>query len=216
MAGDEEVDAYNDEAWKATFSGIDESFINRVLSLGVDKGLVLDVGCGPGQIPIKLVKRNPNLKIFGIDLSEGMLLKAAQLSFNEHLEEKLVFQTGNAEDIPFDDNSFDMVLCNSLMHHASDPVKVLNEIDRVCKPEGTVLIRDLRRPPFFIELFISYNGRHYKGLLKKLYEDSVRAAYSKKELCSILEQSGLGRASIFTHGITHIGIERPYLLYRAK
>ena len=33
MAGDEEVDAYNDEAWKATFSGIDESFINRVLSI---------------------------------------------------------------------------------------------------------------------------------------------------------------------------------------
>ncbi len=77
-----------------------------------------------------------------------------------------------------------------------------------------MLIRDLMRPPapaypFHVRLF----GRHYSGEMRRLYEASVRAAYTFGELQSMLELSRLndGRSRVFKRGLTHLGIERPAL-----
>ena len=83
---------------------------------------VLDVGCGIGFVS----QLFPNFDITGIDISEGML------SHN-----KFKWVKAPAEDIPFEDNYFDFVVCRSLLHHLDDPGVGLKEMYRVLKPGGS-------------------------------------------------------------------------------
>lgn len=209
MALSEEVDAYEQGAANPYFEAIDDSFVTHALSLGVTEGKVLDTGTGPGQIPIKIAKKAPQLHITGIDISEAMLMTAAQQALNEGVQKQVTFQRGDATKIPYDDHTFDMVLCNSVLHHVSDPLQLFNEINRVVKPAGAILLCDLRRPfRGLFHLHALWFGRYYHGLLKELYTASVRAAYTKGEVVQILRTSQIKGATVFTRGITHLGIQR--------
>jgi hypothetical protein len=80
---------------------------------------------------------------------------------------------------------------------------------RVARPDGIVLVRDLRRPSRLVfPLHVRWYGRYYSGLMKKLYVDSVRAAYTLEELVELLGRSALGPARIFRHQRTHLGFVR--------
>jgi ubiquinone/menaquinone biosynthesis C-methylase UbiE len=114
--------------------------------------------------------------------------------------------------LPYGDAEFDIVTCNSVIHHLTDPLNALDEMARVARPEGAVLIRDLARPAFLFPypLHVRIFGRHYEGEMRRLYEASVAAAYTPPELNAMLRQSRLndGRSRVFMRGITHTGIER--------
>jgi len=91
----------------------------------------------------------------------------------------------------------------------SDPVEVFNEMARVAKPSGLVLLRDLCRPSrLAFPLHVRWFGRYYSGLMSKLYFDSVRAAYTDRELAELLRRSALADARGFFHGRTHLGFIR--------
>ena len=84
-------------------------------------GKILDVGCGMGIIH----NLYPQRDIMGIDISPGML---------RHHKGK--HQLASADNIPFGDNTFDSVVCRSVLHHIPETNKALNEIYRVLKPGG--------------------------------------------------------------------------------
>ena len=105
--------------------------------------------------------------------------------------------------------SIDLVLCNSVLHHLEQPGQLFAEIARVAAPGGAILLRDLQRPSRLkYPLHVRWHGRHYSGLMYKLYCDSVRAAYTPEELAGLLRASPLRDARIFTLGRTHLGFER--------
>jgi SAM-dependent methyltransferase len=111
--------------------------------------------------------------------------------------------------LPFGGSSFDLVLCNSVLHHIGHPACLFAEIRRIAKPDAAILLRDLRRPSRFgFPLHVRWYGRHYDGLMYRLYRDSVRAAYTPEELSAMLNAAGISGARLFTHGATHLGIER--------
>ena len=204
-----EVEEYSKYTNNAYLESLDNTLVDHTLRLGVRRGVALDVGTGPGQIPVKIAKRESRLKIYGIDTSDSMLMTAAQHAFNEGVQSRVIFQSGDAKSIPFDDHTFDMVLCNSVLHHMADPVGLFNEINRVVKPDGAILIRDFRRPlKGMLRIHISWFGRFYHGLLKELYAASVTASYTKNELTQILAASDIEGASVFTLGMTHLGVQR--------
>ncbi len=203
------VEAYTASAAQAYLERIDRTFVDHALRLGVAEGKVLDIGTGPGLIPILLAARGPGLSLTGVDLSEPMLQKASDAAEEAGVADRLDFRTGDAKSLPFSERSFDLVLCNSLLHHLPDPLALLNEISRVSKPGGAILLRDLRRPsrlefPFHAGWF----GRHYSGLMRQLYRDSLRAAYTRGELEELAHRSKLAGVRVFRTGRTHIGIER--------
>jgi len=209
MESNEEAEAYGSAAAQAYLDRLDNTFVDHARSLGVRSGVALDVGTGPGQIPIKLALKLPQLEIVGIDLSEAMLARARKAAAAAGVDSQVRFEMGDARGLPFPDHHFDLVICNSLLHHAADPLATLNELARVARPRGALLLRDLRRPSAFAFPFhIAWFGRHYRGLMRRLFAASVRAAYTLPELEDLLVRSKIVGGGVFRRGQSHIGIER--------
>jgi ubiquinone/menaquinone biosynthesis C-methylase UbiE len=209
MDGAEEVEAYTSAAAQAYLDSVDNTFVEQVISLGLECGRLLDIGTGPGSIPLKIARRCPNLQVVGTDRSVNMIRAARRAAAEQGLSSRARFFVADAHFLCFPDASFDGLLSNSLLHHLRDPLSAFNEMARVVKPDGVVLVRDLRRPSrLLFPLHVRWNGRYYSGLMKKLYADSVRAAYTGEELAELLRRSFLMDARIFLHGRTHLGFVR--------
>jgi len=113
-----------------------EERIPLYLEIGIkDAKLVLDVGCGSGVVTRDVAHLTKG-KVIAIDGSEEMIIVAKNvLKMYDNVE----LRVGNASNLSFKDNMFDVVICNLLLMWAKDPQKVVNEMARVTKPGGTVL-----------------------------------------------------------------------------
>lgn len=170
----------------------------------------LDVGTGPAQIPIKILMRIPGLHFIGLDRSRTMLASARRNGERAGVSERLALLAGDGHSLPFPDHAFAMVISNSVLHHARAPVELLRELFRVAAPEAPVLVRDLRRPARpLLGWHLWRHGRRYEGLMRQLFNDSVRAAYTLEELRGFLDQVHPSGARVFRFHGAHIGIERP-------
>jgi len=103
---------------------------------------ILDVGTGPGYLPIEIAKRAPKVKITGIDLTERMIEIAKKKAENAGFVDQVYFEVGDGNKLRFEDNTFDLVISSGSFHHWKNPVRVLNECYRVLKPEKKVWIYD--------------------------------------------------------------------------
>jgi len=209
-----EVEAYSWSAAQAFLDKIDDTFVDHAIRLlnRRERGRALDIGTGPGQIVIKLARRLTRWKFTGVDRSPNMIAQAAANldAAGAALAGRVDFQVADGNRLPFVDATFDFVMCNSVLHHLEEPGHLFSEIARLAKPDAAILLRDLRRPGRFAHPFhVRWHGRRYSGTMRKLYRDSVRAAYTLPELQLLLDASPLrGCAHTFAHEATHIGFER--------
>ena len=112
-----------------------------------ERGRTLDIGTGPGQIVLKLARRLTRWKFVGVDRSPNMIAQGiASLTPAVELTGRVHFDVADGHQLPFRDGTFDLVVCNSVLHHIAEPQKLLAEIVRLSKPGGAILLRDLRRP----------------------------------------------------------------------
>jgi ubiquinone/menaquinone biosynthesis C-methylase UbiE len=208
-----DVEAYSSAAAQSHLNAIDDTFVDHAVRLAGkrERGRALDIGTGPGRIVLKLARRLTRWKFVGVDRSPNMIAQGlASLAPAVELAGRVHFHVADGNQLPFRDRSFDLVVCNSVLHHIAEPQKLLAEIVRLSKPGGAILLRDLRRPSRLAYPFhVRRHGRHYQGLMYKLYCDSVRSAYTAEELQRLLDASPLKGARIFEHNRTNIGIERP-------
>lgn len=102
---------------------------------------LLDVGCGPGTVTVDLAERLHEGRVVGVDASAAVLQSARALA-SEHGVTNATFEPANAYELPFDDDTFDVVYAHQLLQHLSDPVAALQEMQRVAVPGGIVAIRD--------------------------------------------------------------------------
>ncbi|HUZ45842.1 MAG TPA: class I SAM-dependent methyltransferase [Terriglobia bacterium] len=210
MDGHDEVAAYASASSQSHLDALDNTLVEQALSLGQDgqqlAGLLLDLGCGPGSIALKIAARCPRLMVVGVDRSRAMLRVALSAVRAQGLASRVFFVEGDANRLGFSDGAFDFVLSNSVLHHLASPGSVFEEMARVTRDGGTILVRDLRRPSWLaLPFHVRWHGRHYSGVMKKLFKDSVRAAYTREELADLLRASGMGKARIFLHESSHMG-----------
>ena len=104
---------------------------------GIDGKKVLDVGCGTGRLIKKLLERNSI--VTGIDVSEEML-KIARKKFKS-----TEFVEGDAEKLPFKDESFDIVTASFLIVHLKNLRKFFDEAYRILKPGGTFIVTNINQ-----------------------------------------------------------------------
>ena len=101
---------------------------------------LLDLGCGPGIVTAALA---PNVReVVAYDLTSEMLEKARQRCEKAGLE-NVRFELGSAEQLPFEKESFDCIVTRLTIHHFLDPRRVMNEVIRVTRQKGKVVVVDI-------------------------------------------------------------------------
>jgi SAM-dependent methyltransferase len=109
---------------------------------GLKQGVtLLDVSSGRGTQSIYYAKEF-EAKVTGLDISEDMVKTATQNAKRENIENKVQFRIGDSQDLPFEDNTFDVVINECAVGIPDDSQKVLNEMVRVVRPEGKILIHE--------------------------------------------------------------------------
>lgn len=137
---------------------------------------VLDVGCGTGATLAAIVTAHQGVRARGIDLSSGMIAVA-----RERLGDAAPVQVADAEHLPFEDDSVDLVTCVDSLHHYPDPGAALAEMARVTRPGGGLVLGEWRVASPFRQLM--------NWLLPKMPEGDVRV-YTGDELRQLAEAAG--------------------------
>jgi SAM-dependent methyltransferase len=117
--------------------------------LDVDESdVVLDVGCGCGNVLEKIVKG----RLYGIDISEYAIGQA-----EKRLQRRATLHRCDAQSLPFEAGSFDKIMCSEVVEHTLEPEVVFGEMWRVLKPDGICVV-SIPNEKF---------SRHIKSLLRK-------------------------------------------------
>jgi ubiquinone/menaquinone biosynthesis C-methylase UbiE len=113
---------------------------DRILALAPARvTAALDVGTGTGELLAKLVKRWPEARIAGLDLSPEMLAQAAHKPFADRVE----LVEGSVYELPFDDGAFDLVTNTLSSHFYRDLPAAVRELARVTAPGGLIVMASL-------------------------------------------------------------------------
>lgn len=123
------------------------SFHRRIaadIAAGAPSGArVLEVGCGPGHLSIRLARRY-GLEVTGVDLDPAMIERARANCHRAGAADLATFRVGDVAAMPFNDESVDLVVSTLSMHHWADPAAAMAEVGRVLRPGGRALIWDFR------------------------------------------------------------------------
>ncbi len=134
----------------------------------------LDAGCGPGIVTAAL--RRAGLRAVGVDLTEAML-REARHSGGDYVR-------GDLDRLPFKTGAFDLALCRNTLHHLSDPGRALEELGRVVRPGGRVVIEDMRAPD-------DPNRRAYQETIERLRDRAHARTLTLAELRALAARAGL-------------------------
>lgn len=178
-------------------SEIDPAFKRRakiILSeLNLNKN-ILDLGCGRGFYLQAIAQLKPKAKVVGVDIQQEYLKQAQENIDNNKI--KLV--QANASNLPFKDNQFDQIIASEILEHINKDQQVINEIYRVLKPKGIVLISVPNKNYPFLWDPLNWILEHLFNThlpsniwwLAGIWADHVRL-YDKKELIQKFIKAGL-------------------------
>lgn len=147
-----------------------KSFVSVAKKWETTDGTVLDVGAGTGILAIEFARGIPGVQVIGLDLSDAALELARENAQESGVSSRVSFEKGDAEDMPFENDAFDLVISSNTLHLVKNPIEMFDEIHRVLKPEGRFLISDLRRSwlgIFVVHMRASYTPGEVKDLLSQ-------------------------------------------------
>ena len=188
IEGEFDVKSYDTMSRKLRDRGVIET--DRVIRSGINAGLSLEIGPGPGYLGLEWLKKTPNTRLRGLDMNLEMIIKAECNAREYGLQRRATYVLGDAHYMPFDDAMFDGVFTNGSLHEWARPEKIFNEVYRVLKPGGRYFIGDLRRDMNpVVRVLVTALVR--PGKIRPGLVTSINAAYTIKEITSILESSKL-------------------------
>lgn len=123
---------------RSTYRPVHDAILRRLG--GIDPTLVIDLGCGTGQLTRRLAERFPQAAVVGVDVSQGMLDEAGATDHDRALP---CYVRGDALALPMRTGSADVVVCTESFHWYLDQSRVLDDLARVLRPNGRLVIASI-------------------------------------------------------------------------
>lgn len=171
-------------------------------------GRVLDIGTGPGTLPIIIASRNLLLRVTGLDLS-GDMVKIATRNAARAGVRNVDFRQGSASSLPFADGEFSLVISTLSFHHWREPRQALDEVYRVLREGGEAWIYDVPRK-MSREMFDELKHSHgfIEAWLFRLHA-YTEPFYTEMQIAEIATESRFKK-----YEITHTGMTYRLILYK--
>ncbi len=204
----------------ADFSSGDDSVIERLSDL-IDQSrvtlteasLILDLGCGPGNISERLAVRWPLSSVIGLDGASSMIDIANQrLHRLRPAIHNLTYLLHNLNHCRLDDipqvNNASVIVSNSLLHHLHDPQKLWALVKSLAGPNTFLLHRDLRRPSNEreVDALCDRYVSTAPPVLQRDFRASLIAAFTADEIRAQLDQAGLGQFTVMEIGDRYLEV----------
>lgn len=190
MTDDAQCQAYA----SADFGVSNQAFVEIVRKLiPANAANVLDLGCGPGDVMIRLARACPSLQITAVDGSPAMI-QLAQTAIDEcGLSMTISAVEGYVPGLPLPGGHFDAVLSKDFLHHLPDPMTLWHEVRRLIKPGGFICVMDLRRPdsPQTAQNIVDVVAADEEVVLRIDFYNSLLAAFTPEEIHEQLEAAAL-------------------------
>lgn len=174
------------------------------------RGAMADLGCGPGDIAIRMARAYPGWTITGLDAGENMLRHARKRLRREGDGLQVVFRHSYLPDQSLEQNAWDALVSNSLLHHLPDPLVLWDSIRNLARPGAAVLVMDLCRPASQSQAqsLVDHYAADEPPVLRDDFYNSLLAAYTLGEVGDQLRQTGLEHLQVamcsdrhwFVHG----------------
>ncbi len=195
MDDPEQVRAYAE----ADFQEENQGFVDYFLRLydDLDDGHVVDLGCGPGDIAIRLARSLPNCRITGIDASSPMVAWAEEAVKKAGLAHRIDFLCQRFQDASLLAPA-DAVISNSLAHHVPNPLRFWYGMKNLVKSGGPVLVMDLLRPdsPEEAQAIVDQYAAQAPERLRQDFFHSLLAAFTEDEVAAHLAELNLSRLMV--------------------
>jgi ubiquinone/menaquinone biosynthesis C-methylase UbiE len=192
------------------FVSVNAAFATDAIDLDPHAIKILDIGTGTARIPILMCQQRPQYLITGIDLAQSMLIVGQRNVDEAGLNQRIRLERVDSKRMPYPDLEFDMLISNSLVHHLPNPLSFFEEIKRLVRPGGAILIRDLIRPDndATVNELVAKFGGNYDTHQQQLFHDSLKAAFTLAEVQGLIDRVGLSQVKLSQSSDLHWTIER--------
>lgn len=178
-------------------------FLNHLLSLGIDKiwrrkavnclkkdhpKKIMDVATGTGDFALALLRLKPE-QVIGVDISDGMLEMGRKKMRRLRVDQLVHLKKGDSENLDFEDNSFDAITVGFGVRNFQDLKKGLNELNRVLKPNGKLVVLEFSKPSRFpVKQFFSFYSQVIIPFFgKKISKDERAYTYLPESVAAFPE-----------------------------
>ncbi|NGZ99174.1 MAG: SAM-dependent methyltransferase [Nitrospira sp. WS110] len=184
---------------QADFEEENQGFVERFREYFPEfaQGTVLDLGCGPADIPIRFAKLHPDCQIIGIDASAPMIQLGKQAVKQAGLADRVTLRCERIDDVA-GARIADAAISNSLLHHLPNPLQFWQKLRQLVKPGAPVLVMDLLRPksPEAAQAIVDQYAANEPDILRRDFYNSLLAAFTEDEIGSQLARMNLTRLLI--------------------
>lgn len=180
--------------------------IDELVKFSKKGDYALEIGPGPGYLGLDWLCKTKDTRLTGLEISQAMIHIAEKNAREYQISERISYKKGNALDMPFHNETFDLAFSNGSLHEWEDARQVFTEIFRVLKKGGRVSVSDLRRD-LSLEIFEFMRDCCESKKIQEGFITSVMASYIKDELEEILGGIGFTMVQVITHpyGLVVIG-----------
>lgn len=185
---------------------LNDPLLRELMGVRRERCRALDLGTGPGWIPVELARRRPNWELWTVDASAEAVAQARTRAAQAGVAGRLHVLHGRVEGLPFEAGSFDLVFSNYTLHHLEHPALLFDEAARVLRSGGQVVVRDLLRPPRWIQAAVPAVARHllrYRKIQATLLRESLGSSLTIDEVRQEIRRSRLTGARVRQAGALH-------------
>ncbi len=192
------------------FLAVNTAFAAEAIELDPHAVKILDAGTGTARIPILMCQQRSQYLFTAVDLAQSMLIIGRSNVESAQLTQRIRLERVDTKRMPYPDLEYDMIISNSLVHHLPDPLSFFQEVKRLVKPGGAILIRDLIRPETNeqIDQLVSHFAKNDNSHQQGLFRDSLKAALTITEVQTLLDRVNIPQIELNRSSDLHWTIKR--------